>query len=127
MSAISTAALATSTLDDDAWEDLLSFIEERRVIPIVGPELLMVTAERSPRLLFDWAAERLAARLNVNTAELPKPYTLNDVVRVFLAGLVPEMRATHDVRQWRARILEAQQGAGSADRDQAAAERAASP
>ncbi len=83
---VAAAALSTTTLDDDAWDDLLSFIEERRVIPIVGPELLMVTAERRPRLLYEWAAERLAARLNVNTAELPQPYTLNDVVCLFLAA-----------------------------------------
>src|SRR5258708_3820179 len=75
-----------TTLDEDAWDDLPSFIEERRVIPIVGPELLMVSSERGPRLLFDWAAEKLAARLNVSTAELPQPYTLNDVVCVFLAA-----------------------------------------
>jgi TIR domain/SIR2-like domain len=75
-----------STLDEDAWEDLLSFIEERRVIPILGPELLMVSTERGPRLLFDWAAEKLATRLNVSTAELPRPFTLNDVVCVFLAA-----------------------------------------
>jgi TIR domain/SIR2-like domain len=75
-----------STLDEDAWEDLLSFIEERRVIPIVGPELLMVSTDRGPRLLFDWAAEKLATRLNVSTAELPRPFTLNDVVCVFLAA-----------------------------------------
>jgi hypothetical protein len=81
----SAAALAATSLDDDAWDDLLSFIEERRVIPIVGPELLMVSTERGPRLLFDWAAERLAARLNVSTSELPKPFTLNDVACVFLA------------------------------------------
>ena len=86
MSAASAAALMATTLDDDAWDDLLSFIEERRVIPIVGPELLMVTTERGPRLLYEWAAERLAARLNVNTAELPQPYTLNDVVCLFLAA-----------------------------------------
>ena len=85
MSEASAAALAATSLDDDAWDDLLSFIEERRVIPIVGPELLMVSTERGPRLLFDWAAERLAARLSVNTAELPRPYTLNDVACVFLA------------------------------------------
>ena len=86
MSAASAAALMATTLDDDAWDDLLSFIEERRVIPIVGPELLMVASERGPRLLYEWAAERLAARLNVNTAELPQPYTLNDVVCLFLAA-----------------------------------------
>jgi len=86
MSAFSAAALAATTLDEDAWDDLLSFIEEHRVIPIVGPELLMVETERGPRLLFEWAAERLATRLNVDTAELPRPYTLNDVVCLFLAS-----------------------------------------
>jgi TIR domain/SIR2-like domain len=86
MSASAAAALAVTTLDDDAWDDLLSFIEERRVIPIVGPELLMVPTDHGPRLLYDWAAEKLAARLTVNTRELPQPLTLNDVVCVFLAG-----------------------------------------
>jgi hypothetical protein len=80
------AILPTATLDDDAWDDLLSFIEERRVIPIVGPELLMVATERGPRLLYDWAAEKLAARLNVATTDLPERYTLNDVVCLFLAA-----------------------------------------
>lgn len=74
-----------ATLDEDAWDDLLSFIEERRVIPIVGPELLMVATEERPRLLYDWVAERLAAKLNVDTRRLPQPYTLNDVVCWFLA------------------------------------------
>jgi TIR domain/SIR2-like domain len=82
----SAVALPVTTLDDDAWDDLLSFIEERRVIPIVGPELLMVPTDHGPRLLYDWAAEKLAARLSVNTRELPQPLTLNDVVCVFLAG-----------------------------------------
>ncbi len=79
-------ALPMSTLDDDAWDDLLSFIEERRVIPIVGPELLMIPTDRGPRLLYDWAAEKLISRLNVNPADLPQPYTLNDVVCLFLAA-----------------------------------------
>ncbi len=82
----STALLPAATLDEDAWEDLLSFIEERQVIPIVGPELLQVSTDRGPRLLLDWAAERLAARLNVSRADLPERYTLNDVVCLFLAG-----------------------------------------
>src|ERR1700746_3811064 len=86
MSAGAAAALTAATVREGAWDDLLSFIEERRVIPIVGPELLMVTTERGPRLLYEWAAERLAARLNVNVAELPQPYNLNDVVCLFLAA-----------------------------------------
>jgi len=86
MSTGSTAILPLATLDEDAWEDLLSFIEERQVIPIVGPELLQVQTERGPRLLHDWAAEKLAGRLNVSRSDLPERYTLNDVVCLFLAG-----------------------------------------
>ena len=85
---MSTPLLRTplSTLDDDAWDDLLSFIEERRVIPIVGPELLQVDTESGPRLLYDWLAERLAAKLSVDVSLLPQPYTLNDVVCWFLSS-----------------------------------------
>jgi hypothetical protein len=73
-------------LDDDAWDDLLNFIEERRVIPIIGPELLKVETETGPRLLYDWIADKLAAKLGVDTACLPEPYTLNDVVCWFLSA-----------------------------------------
>jgi hypothetical protein len=76
----------TAALDEDAWDDLLSYIEERRVIPIIGPELLQVATDQGPRQLYDWAAEKLAARLNVDTAMLPKHYTLNDVVCWFLSA-----------------------------------------
>jgi hypothetical protein len=81
-----TALLQHSALDEDAWEDLLSFIEERRVIPIVGPELLQVETDQGPRLLYDWLAEKLARRLNVDVSQLPQPYTLNDVVCWFLGA-----------------------------------------
>ncbi|MBS0379143.1 MAG: toll/interleukin-1 receptor domain-containing protein [Proteobacteria bacterium] len=86
MSATGLMPLPRTDLDEDAWEDLLSFIEEKRVIPIVGPELLMVGTDRGPRLLYDWAAEKLAARLGVDTSQLPQPLTLNDVVCQFLAA-----------------------------------------
>ena len=75
-----------ATLDDDAWEDLLNFIEERRVIPIIGPELLQVDTEAGPRLLYEWVAEKLAVKLGVDTSQLPRPYTLNDVVCWFLSS-----------------------------------------
>jgi hypothetical protein len=76
----------TDSLDDDAWDDLLSFIEEKRVIPIVGPDLLQIQTPTGPRLLYDWLADRLAAKLNVDTSQLPQPYTLNDVMCMFLAS-----------------------------------------
>jgi hypothetical protein len=87
--AMSTHALAIhepSRMDEDAWEDLLNYIEEKRVIPIIGPELLKVETETGPRLLYDWLAEKLAAKLNVDTAQLPQPLTLNDVVCWHLAS-----------------------------------------
>jgi hypothetical protein len=71
---------------DDVWEDLLNYIEEKRVIPIVGPELLKVETETGPRLLLDWLAEKLAARLGVDPAPLAKPLVLNDVVCSYLAN-----------------------------------------
>jgi hypothetical protein len=73
-----------AALDENAWDDLLSFIEEHRVIPIVGPELLTVVSDGRPRLLYDLLAERLATRLNVDSRELPEGYSLNDVVCRFL-------------------------------------------
>lgn len=86
MSDVRQLAVAPSGLDEDAWEDLLNFIEERRVIPIVGPELLKVDTAEGPVLFYDWLAAKLAAKLGVRTAELPQPYTLNDVVCWFLAA-----------------------------------------
>ncbi|MBS0580074.1 MAG: toll/interleukin-1 receptor domain-containing protein [Proteobacteria bacterium] len=75
-----------AAFDDDAWDDLLNYIEEHRVIPIVGPELLKVETDGGPRLLYDWLADKLAAKLNVDTSELPRPYNLNDVVCWFLSA-----------------------------------------
>jgi hypothetical protein len=86
MSTNATGQLPVSILDDDAWDDLISFIEERRVIPIIGPELLQVDTDTGPRLLYDWLAEKLARRLNVDLTRLPQPYTLNDVVCWFLGA-----------------------------------------
>jgi hypothetical protein len=77
-------AAGVSHFDDDAWDDLLNYIEERRVIPIVGPDLLRVDTDRGPRLLYDWLAEKLAARLSVDPTGLPQPLTLNDVVCSYL-------------------------------------------
>jgi len=86
MSSVTQISQSLPTLDEDAWDDLLNFIEERRVIPIVGPELLMVETDSGPRLLYDWLAEKLALKLGVDATQLPQPCTLNDVVCWFLAS-----------------------------------------
>ncbi|MEO6967317.1 MAG: toll/interleukin-1 receptor domain-containing protein [Rhodanobacteraceae bacterium] len=70
--------------DEDAWDDLLNYIEEHRVIPIIGPDLLRVQTDTGLRPLYVWLAEKLAARLSVDTAGLPQPLTLNDVMCCYL-------------------------------------------
>jgi len=70
--------------DDDAWDDLLNYIEERRVIPIIGPDLLRVQTDRGLMPLYEWLAGKLASRLSVDPVGLPEPLTLNDVVCSYL-------------------------------------------
>jgi hypothetical protein len=70
--------------DEDAWDDLLNYIEEKRVIPIIGPDLLRVQTDRGLRPLYEWLAEKLAAKLSVDPGVLPQPLTLNDVICAYL-------------------------------------------
>ncbi|HMM57951.1 MAG: toll/interleukin-1 receptor domain-containing protein [Xanthomonadales bacterium PRO7] len=83
-----TTPLAATSLpqafDDDAWDDLLNYIEEHRVIPIIGPDLLRVQTDTGLRPLYVWLAEKLAARLAVDTSALPQPLSLNDVMCSYL-------------------------------------------
>ena len=84
---MATVAVSTDALrdfDEDAWDDLLNYIEERRVIPIIGPDLLRVQTDSGLRPLYVWLAEKLAARLSVDAASLPQPLSLNDVVCSYL-------------------------------------------
>jgi len=69
--------VATST-DSDFWEDLLIFIEEGRVIPVVGESI--VTFGDDDQNLYQWLAKRLADKLQVPLESLPGNPTLNDVV-----------------------------------------------
>ncbi|MBA4138630.1 MAG: molecular chaperone Tir [Opitutus sp.] len=84
--AAASSIVSNGSFDDDVWEDLLNYIEEKRVVPIIGPELLKVETENGPRLLLGWIAEKLAVRLNVDTSALPLPLTLNDVVCTYLSN-----------------------------------------
>jgi hypothetical protein len=75
---------AVENFDEDAWDDLLNYIEEKRVIPIIGPDLLRVQTDRGLRPLYEWLAEKLAAKLSVDPGVLPQPLTLNDVICAYL-------------------------------------------
>ena len=64
------------------WDQLLQFIDEGRVIPVIGPELLLVEIDDKTTLLYSCLAERLAHRLQLT----PEPEdTLNKVVCRYLA------------------------------------------
>ncbi|HWG11453.1 MAG TPA: toll/interleukin-1 receptor domain-containing protein [Rhodanobacteraceae bacterium] len=78
------ATESLQSFDEDAWDDLLNYIEEHRVIPIIGPDLLRVQTDTGLRPLYVWLAEKLAARLSVDTTGLPQPLTLNDVMCCYL-------------------------------------------
>jgi hypothetical protein len=81
---VNAAHPAPQSFDEDAWDDLLNYIEERRVIPIVGPDLLRVQTDRGLMPLYEWLAGKLATRLQVDSSLLPQPLTLNDVVCSYL-------------------------------------------
>src|SRR3954447_26841293 len=62
------------------WDNLLDYIQDRTVIPVIGPELVTVREGDRDVPLYRWVAQRLAADLKLPTAELPEGFDLNDVV-----------------------------------------------
>lgn len=71
--------------DDDIWEELLAYIEERRVVPVIGADLMRVdTGEGRVIPLERHIAEELAAKLGIARDEIPAAPRLNDVVCVHL-------------------------------------------
>jgi hypothetical protein len=85
-------------LDDYFWDDLLEYIEEGKVIPIIGPGLVTVPSDRGEIPLTRQVAEQLAGRLRVRTGDLPEGFDLNDVVDRFIENrgkkeeIYPRMR-----------------------------------
>ena len=84
---------------EDFWEDLLACIEEHRVIPIVGPELVRTMSEGISVPLNHVLADRLAEGLRLKFDDGPATRTLNEVVtRHLKAGgrkedVYPRLRA----------------------------------
>jgi hypothetical protein len=67
---------------DDFWEDLLDFIEQGKVIPVIGEHAVTFGEGNEP--FFPWLARELATRLGVNGSRLTEKQTLNDVAREHL-------------------------------------------
>lgn len=69
----------TSPFSNDQWEDLLDFIEQGKVIPIVGEGAVTFGDDDTP--LYPWLAEQLADRLQVNRDQLGEFPNLNLVAQ----------------------------------------------
>src|ERR1700722_7007644 len=67
---------------EDFWEDLLDFIEQGKVIPVIGEHA--VTYGDRNEALYPWLARELANRLNVSAARLAATPTLHEVAREHL-------------------------------------------
>src|SRR5918996_4412896 len=83
------AELQESFWDDpksqkEFWVDLLDFIEEGKVIPVIGSELVTVREGDREVPLVCWIAKRLAADLSLPIGKLPEGVDLNDVVSMHL-------------------------------------------
>jgi len=71
-------------LQDGFWDNLLDYIQDRMVIPVIGSELVTVREGDGDVPLYRWVAQRLAADLRLPAAELPEGFDLNDVVSLHL-------------------------------------------
>lgn len=66
------------------WDDLLDYIQEGMVIPVLGSELVTVREGERDVPLDGWLAGRLMADLGLPEDELPAGFHLNDVVSLHL-------------------------------------------
>ena len=72
-------------------DDLLEFVEDGKVIPIIGEELLRVRQDGNEIPLYRYLADKLAERLQIPADSLPPEPSLNAVVCHYLqTGGVPE-------------------------------------
>ncbi|HEX3525515.1 MAG TPA: toll/interleukin-1 receptor domain-containing protein [Thermoanaerobaculia bacterium] len=71
-------------LQEGFWDNLLDYIQDGTVIPVIGPELVTVQDGDREVPLNRWVAQRLASALGLPTAELPEGFDLNEVVSLHL-------------------------------------------
>lgn len=76
--------------DEELWDELLQLVEEGRVVPIVGRDLLQVTIDGEQVFLDRWLAGQLADALGVTPEDTTRT-SLNTVASQYLAqGGEPE-------------------------------------
>src|SRR5262245_22290362 len=73
------------------WEQLLLLVDEGRVIPVIGPDLLLLPLADPQVLLYPFLAERMGEYLELTEDESPAEESLNSVACRYLAkGNDPE-------------------------------------
>ncbi len=65
--------------DEELWDPLLLSIEEGRVIPIIGRDLLTIAPDGTDTLLYPWLARRLGRALRVDVDSLGEAASLEAV------------------------------------------------
>ena len=77
------AALSQPLWDEGIWDELLAYVEEEHVVPIIGPAAYPVTVDGRERPLDLHIAEQLALRLSL-AADETGDGSLNAVVSAYL-------------------------------------------
>ena len=80
-------------LEERHWERLLADIQGHQVVPVIGPELLVMELAGETLTLYDHLARELVKRLELDMADEPENPTFNDVV-----GAFQEQQPTHPKR-----------------------------
>jgi hypothetical protein len=89
--AANTASLNGTHSDEELWDELLQLVEEGRVVPIVGRDLLSVQIDGEQVCLYPWLSRQLAEALGVTLADDATESSLNAVASQYLAhGGEPE-------------------------------------
>ena len=66
------------------WDQLLRLIEDDKVVPVVGQDLLTIPESSGHTHLYPYLAARLAAYLEVSPENLPAGFELNEVASRFI-------------------------------------------
>ncbi len=67
------------------WDQLIQLIEEGKVVPVVGQDILTLPESTGHTLLYPFLAHRLAAYLKISTDDLPPGGELNEVAFRYLS------------------------------------------
>ena len=77
--------VADQMIDSESlfWDDLLLYLEQGQVIPIIGQDLLTVEFEGRSVNAYRLIAERFAQDLRISTDLLPEDFTLSQVIAAY--------------------------------------------